>query len=289
MSDRRPVFDVVVVDLDGGPRLARCVESIVSQEVRPVRLVLFDNGSSRPSQESLPSMEGIDLVVHRSLENLGFAAGVNRAMTDVTSPCVAWINNDVVLDRFWSDRMLEALEPDIGAVQSVILRDDRTIDGAGIDLRDGTIRQMHHGESSGTKLAEPWGVSATATMYRTAALRQVARGESILEERLVMYYEDVELCSRLHENGWRTILLPWAGATHEGSATASRLGARAGRLRTRNRYLVHRMHPEVGRMPALLAEDLRLLARELAGLRAGAAIRRVAAIVEGFTRPLSQS
>ena len=98
-----------------------------------------------------------------------------------------------------------------------------------------------------------WGVSATAALYRREAL-----GETIFDETLFAYYEDVELNARLHESGWRTAVLPVIKATHLGSQSAPLLGADALRLRTRNRYLVARRHPGVGRIGALLLEDIKL-------------------------------
>jgi GT2 family glycosyltransferase len=107
-----------------------------------------------------------------------------------------------------------------------------------------------------------WGVSATATLYRAAAL-----GDRMFEERLFAYYEDVELSARLREGGWRTAVLPVIKATHRGSASASVLGKDARRLRTRNRYLVARMHRGVGRIRALLWEDVKLWFRGRSSLR----------------------
>ena len=95
--------------------------------------------------------------------------------------------------------------------------------------------------------APAWGVSATAALYRREAL-----GDTIFDETLFAYYEDVDLCARLHEAGWRTEVLPVIKATHRGSQSASILGGDALRLRTRNRYLVARRHRGVGRIGALL-------------------------------------
>src|SRR6185436_17847860 len=99
-------------------------------------------------------------------------------------------------------------------------------------------------------LAVAWGVSATAALYRRSAL-----SGRVFDERLHTYYEDVELSARLREAGWRVAVLPIVKATHRGSMSASALGTRALRLRTRNRYLVARMHRGAGRIPALLWED----------------------------------
>src|SRR5207245_8051593 len=97
-----------------------------------------------------------------------------------------------------------------------------------------------------------WGVSATAALYRRSAL-----GDRVFDPRFFAYYEDVELCARLHEAGWRTVVVPVVKATHRGSASAALLGKDAKRLRTRNRYLVARMHRGVGSIAALVVEDVK--------------------------------
>ncbi len=243
MSD----VDVIVLDIDGGAMLAECLASIHGA----ARVIVFDNGSRVPT--SHPAVE-----ILRSQTNLGFARGANEAWRATTAPFVALINNDVVLDRDWLTVVREAMDRDerLAAVQTIIRRPDGRIDGAGIDISDGTFRQIGHGQDVGTDLAVAWGVSATATLYRRAAI-----GERLFVERLFTYYEDVELSARLRQEGWRTSVLPVVKATHRGSASAGVLGRDALRLRTRNRYLVARMHPGTGSIRALLWEDARLALR----------------------------
>jgi N-acetylglucosaminyl-diphospho-decaprenol L-rhamnosyltransferase len=239
--------DVIVLDLDGGAMLAECLDSLRAQSV-PHRLVLFDNGSRVPTLDSTA----------RSEVNLGFAGGANAALRHSQAPYVALVNNDVVLDADWLADVRGALERDerLAAVQTIIRRPDGRIDGAGIDISDGTYRQIGHGLAVGTPLAVAWGVSATATLYRRSAL-----GERFFDERFFAYYEDVELSARLRADGWRTAVLPDVKATHRGSHTASALGRRALRLRTRNRYFVARLHRGTGSIRALLWEDARLALR----------------------------
>jgi len=247
--------ETIVLDLDGGAMLEECIASIRAQTV-PTRIVVFDNGSRTPS-----SVAGVETI--RSETNLGFARGVNEAWRRTAAPYVALVNNDVVLQPEWLATVRDALDRDaqLGAVQTIIRRPDGLIDGAGIDVSDGTFRQIGHGQRVGAPLAVAWGVSATATLYRRAAV-----GEHVFEERLFAYYEDVELSARLRAGGWRTAVLPVVLATHRGSASASHLPD-ARRLRTRNRYLVARMHRGAGRIGALLWEDARLALRGRTSLR----------------------
>jgi GT2 family glycosyltransferase len=253
MSD----VDVIVLDIDGGEMLRACIESIRAQTVAVREIVVFDNGSRVPVS--------IDRArVMRNETNVGFAEGVNRAYATTSAEFVALVNNDVVLDRDWVAVVKRAMDADarLGAVQTIIRRDDTTIDGAGIDVSDGTIRQIGSGLPLGSALPPAWGVSATAALFRRGAL-----GDRMFDHRFFAYYEDVELSARLHAAGWRTFVVPEVKATHRGSASASVLGRKALRLRTRNRYWVARMHRGTGSVAALMAEDLKLLVRGRASIR----------------------
>jgi GT2 family glycosyltransferase len=243
-------IDVIVLDLDGGAMLEECLASIREQTVTPSRIVVFDNGSRVPVAGRISGVE-----VHRSETNLGFSGGANAAWSHTDAPYVALVNNDVVLQPDWLAYARDALDRDekLAAVQTIIRRPDGMIDGAGIDVSDGTFRQIGHGLPVGSPLAVAWGVSATATLYRRAAA-----GERPFDDRFFAYYEDVELSARLRASGWRTAVLPVVKATHRGSQSAGRLGGEALRLRTRNRYFVARMHRGAGRIRSLVWEDARL-------------------------------
>jgi GT2 family glycosyltransferase len=253
------MIDVIVLDVDGGSMLGDCIASIRAQTVRPSRIIVFDNGSRIPVSQRVSGVE-----VYRSETNLGFSGGANVAFHLRTAAYVALINNDVVLHADWLEQVRDALErdPQLAAVQTIIAGPNGHIDGAGIDISDGTFRQIGHGKPVGSPLSVAWGVSATATLYRAEAL-----GGQIFDERLFAYYEDVELSARLRATGWRTAVLPVVKATHRGSASAGVLGGDAKRLRTRNRYLVARMHRGVGRIGALLWEDVKLMLRGRSSLR----------------------
>ncbi len=274
--------ELIILDVDGGEMLNACLESIDRQTVRPARVIVFDNGSAVPVSARIASHHQFELVVERSETNLGFTGGINRAMKLVTSPFVGWINNDAVLDPEWLEALASEFARDekLAAVQGWIRRDERLLDGAGIEIGSGTFVQAGHGQAidSYAPSAKPWGVSATAAMYRVTALREVALGSDVLHPAFFAWYEDVELCARLHERGWHTAVIPRVVASHAGSRSGAMIGARAIFLRTRNRYLTARLHPGVGRTRSLFAEDLRLLARAALAGRFG----EVGQIVRGL-------
>lgn len=278
MSD----WEAIVLDLDGGDRLIRCLESLERQTDRPARVILVDNGSLVPASRRAGE-RSIDIRFIRMEENAGFTGGVNRAWREVSAPWIALVNNDVELDADWAGSILDEMAGSelTGSGQAIIATMDGRIDGAGIDVSSGRFLQLAHDEPLESDPGKPWGASATAAIFRKRALEEVSLGPNILHPRFFAYYEDVELAARMRSGGWKTILVPRPLARHEGSATAGRLASRSEYLRTRNRYFVTRLHPGVGSRPVLLAEDLRRFLRALGRLRPRSAARIVAGVVSG--------
>jgi GT2 family glycosyltransferase len=158
------------------------------------------------------------------------------------------------------------------------------------------------GAAAAAAVAEVFGVSATAALYRRAALAQVAvRGGQAFDPRLVSYYEDAELAGRLRAAGFRALRVPAARARHAASASAR--GTPASRERWRliygNRYLVAARLLGRGlwmRLPLMLLRDL-LDALAVAGARRGPAVpgdlvhagdrrERLAGMLAGWRRAL---
>lgn len=270
--------DVIVVDLDGGEMLLECLGSLAQQTVPPRRVIVVDNGSVVPASQRVGSA-GVELVHVRLETNRGFTGGVNAAMPHVESELVALVNNDVILDRIWIERLAIEMQRNVrlAAVQSWIVGAPGVVDGAGISIEGGRFQQRGHLRRTYSTESWPafWGVSATAALYRTAALRECAIDGAILDDRLFAYYEDVELSARLREHGWELSVIDEPLAVHRGSATRGRLGSRAAYLQTRNRHLVAKWHKGVGSRRSLFLEDLHEIAANLKRLEIGNAIARV--------------
>ncbi|MEO8216893.1 MAG: glycosyltransferase family 2 protein [Acidobacteriota bacterium] len=281
--------DVIVLDLDGGQNLVDCLDSIAAQSERPRSVIIFDNGSHEPVDNRIGAgRDGLPITILRHDRNVGFTGGINRAMAAVSAPYVGWVNNDVVLDEDWLRSLREALDQDdaLGAVQPIIRGPEQT-DGAGIVIGNGRYQQLGHGlPPAEIDCGRAWGVSATAAMYRSEALRLSAIAEFILHPAFFAWYEDVELSARLHEHGWKTETVPRLLAWHRGSSSASKVAELGERLRVRNRYFVNRLHPGVGRRLSLLSEDMRRIARLLFGRELIAAWRTARAVLEGLTVPV---
>jgi N-acetylglucosaminyl-diphospho-decaprenol L-rhamnosyltransferase len=242
----------VVPTLGRSPWLAPCLEALRRDEVE---IVVVDQGE-QPA--GLPA--GLADRVIRPGRNLGFAAATNLGIAASSREFVATVNDDALVEPAWTARLVEALDrnPRAAAAQGInlVLASPDLADGCGIAWnRWGQAVQIGHGEPAPPateEIREIFGVSATAALYRRAALP-----EGPFDPRLVSYYEDVDLAGRLRAAGWTALLVPAARARHAGSVTGATLSRERWRLIYGNRWLVAARAPGFWpRLPLMALRDV---------------------------------
>jgi GT2 family glycosyltransferase len=234
--------DCVVVNRDGGEAFFAALSSLKAQASVDASIVVVDNASQAAERERLAAEFGQTRVVTFS-RNLGFAGAANEGIARTRSPFVLLLNNDAVLAPDYVARLAARLTFDdrLAAVQGLVLTGDGgQVDTAGLDWnRRGEAVPLLAGTSPGQApkdVFEVSGVSATATLYRRAALQSVAPHGEVFERSFFAYYEDVDLSLRLSRAGWRFACDPAALCRHEGSRTGRRTPARRALWTARNRW-----------------------------------------------------
>ena len=100
---------IIVVNWNGRVFLEDCLQSLRRQTYRSFSVTLVDNGSTDGSLEFV-SDRFPEVHVIALMENQGFAGANNRALSNLTTPYVALLNNDAVADPGWLASLVEALE-----------------------------------------------------------------------------------------------------------------------------------------------------------------------------------
>jgi GT2 family glycosyltransferase len=221
-GDRVPT--VYIPTLNGGETLRRCLESLEGQTLRP-EVVVADNGDKEGCAAMLRDrFPGVTRVGFG--RNLGFGPALNRAIREFGEGPIVLLNDDAVAEP----RMIEKLVEDAARaemVAPVLLSesDPSRIDSAGVTV-DQTLMAFDYlrgtalGSLSGA--ADPLGPTGGAALYERDAFNAVGG----FDERIFLYYEDVDLALRLRASGARCVLSPEARAVHGYSLT---LGAGTGR------------------------------------------------------------
>lgn len=201
----------------------RCLLSLREQTISH-RVTVIDNASRDRTLELLRK-DFQEVVVVPLKENHGFAFAGNRGVEASDGELVVLLNNDVVAQPDFLERLTEPLRipNQIGSVAPTLLRPgNSTIDSVGI-AADPTLAAYSRlqglpAEARGSTKPVLLGPSGAAAAYRRSGLTQVAG----LDEEIFMYHEDVDLALRLRTVGWESVVAPAAMATHLGSGTARR-------------------------------------------------------------------
>lgn len=214
---------IYIPNLNGRDRLAALLSSLRAQS-RPAGVVIADNGSSDGSQQlrsDFPEVELIELG-----ENIGFGPALNRAVAATAGDPIVLLNNDVVCEPRFLEALLEPAAAGAEMVAGILLseQDPRLIDSAGA-IADRTLMGFDYLNGEPRETAEtaaaPLGPTGGAALYSRAAFEAVGG----FDERIFLYYEDLDLALRLRAQGARCELAPAAAAIHAYSQT---LGAASG-------------------------------------------------------------
>ena len=215
---------IYIPNFEGARWLGRALESLRGQ-TRPADVVVVDNGSGDGSVELVRS-DFPEVKLVETGANLGFGPALNRAVAEHPAEALILFNNDAAAEPRFVEALLDGLGEGVEMVAGVLTqeRDPGLIDSAGV-VADRTLMGFDHlhGEPSAAALGapDPLGPTGGAGLYRRPAFEAVGG----FDERIFLYYEDLDLALRLGARGGRCRLAAEARALHAYSAT---LGAGSG-------------------------------------------------------------
>ena len=231
---------MVVVTWRGRGLIGRCLDALAAQ-TRPHRVLVVDNASTDGTAEEIAAHGPRVLRMRR---NIGYAGALATALPQVSTPFMAWLNDDAQPEPGWLAALEQALDTDgtAAAAASVLHAADGTVTSTGVAL-------TRTGYGQDTTGALPFGFCGGATLLRTDALRTVGG----VAGSLFCYYEDTDTSWRLRLAGYRVLAVPGARVRHLGGASARHGTPAFHRWNERNRLLV-----------LLRCAPARVAARELA-------------------------
>nr|WP_321985502.1 glycosyltransferase family 2 protein [uncultured Lichenicoccus sp.] len=179
-------------------------------------IVLVDNWSTAPELAGFLDEMGRQprVRVLRIEEGFNYSRLNNLAAAASDAGHFVFLNNDVVIDDpHWLRRLLAEMTaaPDIGIVGAKLLYPDRTVQHAGVLVGlHGVAAHPHLGASieeygylGRARLSqELMAVTGACMMVRAELFREIGGFDEV---DLKVAYNDVDLCLRAHEHGWRVV------------------------------------------------------------------------------------
>ncbi|MCM8761340.1 MAG: glycosyltransferase family 2 protein [Candidatus Omnitrophica bacterium] len=103
----------IIIPIWNQPEHTRaCIENLIKNTRYPYRLILVDNGSAAATAEYLRGLkiDGVEKVLIRNEQNLGFVKAVNQGLQASSAPYVCVLNNDTIPAPGWLERLVEFAE-----------------------------------------------------------------------------------------------------------------------------------------------------------------------------------
>lgn len=249
---------IVVVLANSGPLTRDCVEHALTSE-GPVELILVDNGSVDGMPESLDRAYADDtrvrVVYNRA--NLGFGPAVNRGAAEARGDHLLVLNPDCLIEPDTIARMKAHVDIHTAIVGAVVCDDQGRPDPASRRY-DPLMRRAIN-----TKLGRPGGIDITGPMPGGAEDVEIVSGAIILMPRVVfeslggfdetffLHCEDMDLCRRARDAGYRVILAGDVRVLHGKGVSSRRRPVFVSRHKHRSMYLWFRRHDPMAKNPLL--------------------------------------
>jgi hypothetical protein len=232
-----PTVSIVIATWNGRHMLETCLASVAALDYprAALEVVVVDNGSVDDTVAWLGRAHPTVRLV-RNEENRGFAAASNQGAEAAAGALVAFVNNDVRLERSWLRPLVDAL-----AADDVVVAGSRMLDWEGrrIDFDGAAMSFDGHGVSVGYGRpveAVPAGDPAPALFACGGAMladRERFLGVGGFDAEYFAYFEDVDLGWRVWVQGGRVLHVPAAVAHHRHHGSGIAVDRRA-RLLARN-------------------------------------------------------
>jgi asparagine synthase (glutamine-hydrolysing) len=234
-----PELSVVIVNWNTRELVCACIASVQRHlGAIPHEIILVDNASSDGSADAVAERFP-DVRLLRNSDNVGFGRANNQAMRVARGDWFLLLNSDTELTDDSVARLFERIrdeaEPNLGVAQcSLILPDGRLQNTAyrfpslRLALLDDLGLHRVMASDGGALLGGYWDHTTERDVDWIAGAfmllrRQVFDQTQGFDERLFMYGEDLEWCTRIHDLGWRIRYYPSARLSHHDHASSDLL------------------------------------------------------------------
>jgi GT2 family glycosyltransferase len=266
-----------ITNWNGAEVLEDCVRSLLEQELPnevDIRVLVVDNGSVDGSDRRAAAMdERVALI--RNDKNEGVPFAFNQCLdyaVAVDSDYLLITNNDTIVESHGIANALREIEKlgDKVVIGPTLLemRSKDLVQSAGSRLLRCPTRVAH--VNSGRSVGELGPDTMECDYTGIFVIRTKEIGPTRFKEQYFAYWEDVDYCHRLRNEGYRIAISPGFLIWHYGSFTAGKISGFGEYYGTRNRILftVGELEPRdiVSTMEYVLIDHgLDILRRAIAG------------------------
>ena len=256
-----PLVSLIIPTRDKLTLLRGTLEGLLNQtDYKPIEIIIIDNGSVEPATlaylEEIQQDKSVSVIRHQGPFN--YSQLNNQGVSYATGEIIGLLNNDLeVISSGWLTEMVtHALRPDIGAVGAKLYYANDTIQHAGVIVGLGGL--AGHGFKFLAREAPGYhwkpfliqnysAVTAACLIMRRRVFEEVG---GLNEKDLKVAFNDVDLCLRIREQGYRIVWTPYAELYHLESASRGSDNTLKKHLRLR-----HELNYMKAKWPLMISDD----------------------------------
>lgn len=228
MSSGLPKVSIVIPNLNGKEHLRGCLDSILKLDYpqEKIEVVIVDNNSTDGSVEFLrKNYPWVRLIVNE--KNEGFAKPSNDGARKATGDFVAFINNDMRVQKSWLIELVKSLAKENAVCAGSVILD---WNGKHLDFAGGSVSFYGMGYQYDFKApmaqVEP-GLREDKEIFFACGGAMIVERKIFLscggfDEDYFAYFEDVDLGWRLRVLGYKIILSVKSRVYHRHHSTGAR-------------------------------------------------------------------
>jgi hypothetical protein len=208
---------VILVGYNSGVYLPGCLDALAQTLPAGCEVILLDNASSDGSPEMVAARYPTVRLV-RSHQNLGYAAGNNRAAEIARGEYLVFLNVDTVTTPGWLEALIAPLESDpkagLTTAQVLLMRTPEIINTCGNDIHLSGLtlcRAAGHPRRSPSQVEPVPAVSGAACAIRRSLFEALGG----FDESFFMYMEDTDLSWRARLAGYTCLHTPASQVYHD--------------------------------------------------------------------------
>ncbi len=222
------LVSVIIISYNSQDFIKKCIESILKNMPGNGEVIVLDNASLDRTVEILKRF-GNKIHLIESGENLGFAKGSNKAAQKAKGDYLFFLNPDTEMMNPSLEELVSFYKShsNAGVVAPRLIMPGGKIQPSVKKLPTiwGALREYILGEKKAYSEYAPVRESAVEVemVYGAAMLVKKDLFDSLggFDERFFLYYEDADLCRRIHEIGQKVYYFPKVSIKHLVGGTKS--------------------------------------------------------------------
>ena len=205
---------------------SQCLTTLAAATTMPeYEVIVVDNASTDGTAEFLAALGG-DVQVIRNQENYGFAIACNQGAKAARGEYLLFLNNDTIPTEGWLNALVDEVErhPDVAVVGSKLLYEDGTIQHAGVAFSRIWFSPYHiyRGFPADAPVVNRRREFQCVTAACMLVRREVFESVGGFDDGYRNGFEDVDLCLKIGERGWKIVYQPNSVVYHLESQTPGR-------------------------------------------------------------------